>query len=109
MLVQDTQVWEEVTYKVFNNCDYLLNESGIDVFCKHSYTGPGGDWDAYELFVEGHDSGRNVKLAADIDSYTSSPECDFWELAQELAYYIAESQGGELEEDEFHSTISITF
>ena len=59
-----------MTEKVFDDCGSLLDESGIDVICKHSYTGPGGEWDAYELFVEGHDSGRLVKLAADSDSYT---------------------------------------
>jgi hypothetical protein len=27
------------TEKVFDDCGFLLDESGIDVICKHSYTG----------------------------------------------------------------------
>ena len=110
MDVQDSQVWEEVTEKVFDDLGYLLDESGVEVSYTRDFAGPGGDWDIYEVNITGRDSGDKHKLYGYLDNMTGfhdGPDCDLWELTQELAYYISDSQGGEVEED--GRTLIVTF
>lgn len=97
MEIRDTREWEEATDKVFNECGDLLDESGVKVVYIKGFTGPGGDYDTYEIKIKGCDSGEARQVYADIDTWSGfGPQFDVWEFAQELADYIAESCNGEV-------------
>ena len=101
MDVFESREWDKATNRVFDELGYLLEESGVRILYHHEIGGPGGDWDIYKVTIEGCDSGdeHHVVATKHIGAYDDERYPDLQVLAQELAYYIADSQGGEVEEE----------
>ena len=110
MDIFDSQEWEQATKRLFDEYSYFLDESAIQISYKFDIVGPpGNEWDLYQIFIEGCDSGdRAVLISVKDGGNGQNVNVDFSELAQELANYIADSQGGSIEEEDDESW-TITF